>query len=420
MGTPVSKPLKPPTRSVIVANAKSPAVIHSNDDKIAQTEKLIENIHAVLKQMKTAVEGNWLVPNRFYRKLFMDLESLSDILNPKRMHVCYVVGSTNAGKSSLINSISNTNKCKVSHLLDAGSTTFEIIPVPEMNTMFMDTIGFGSSLNDSDLVRRFQKQHNVQGLPDSILLVVTQDHLRNRASLKNTIDYINKVIKRVKNVRHNTLVPIICVLNKIDLCFPDGLSDSVECREKMAELMEHTVEIVREFLEADVTLCAATSTTKNYGMEELRCSINAESPLYAQMIDNNLDYMSKQRWIIANKIIAGFTMASAAVSFLPIADIVFVTILQEWMYRMLACFSIDPARTPDTFKTVHRAVQGANLGLRAAALFVGGIFQLSVIGYLIGSSICVGTATVSTAALAWASYYYFIGEASPEKHDEQK
>ena len=87
---------------------------------------------------------------------------------------------------------------------------------------------------------------------------------------------------------------------------------------------------------------------------------------------------------------------------------------------MLACFSIDPTRTPDTFKTVHRAFQGASLGVRAAALFVGGIFQLSLVGYLVGSSICVATAALSTGTLGWASYYYFIGESSPEEQDKRK
>ena len=290
-----NKPSKPPTSSVISVNASSLAVVCGNDDKIAHTTKLIENMQVVLGQMKEAVNGNRLVPNRLFRKLFSDLESLCDILNPQRMHVCYVLGSTCVGKSSLISKISNTNKCKVSDMLDAGTRTFEIVCAKEVNTVFVDTIGFGSKLDDSDLVRTFEKQQNLDGLPDSILLVVTPEQLRNRASLKNVIDNINKVVRRVRNVGHNTSVPIICVLNKIDLCFPDGLSDSEDCRQKIAKLMEHALKIVNQFLKTKATLCVATSTTKNYGIEELRCSINAQSPLHAQMIDNNLDYTSKHQ-----------------------------------------------------------------------------------------------------------------------------
>ena len=411
------RPSKP---SFILVDPRSPAVVHGNEDKTEEMRRLIANIDVVLEQMKQTIESNPIIPSGLFRRLFKDLESLNTVLNPQRMHICYIVGSTSAGKSSLINKISNTNQCKVGEMLDAGTEAFKIISVEKVNTVFVDTIGFGSDLDDFDLMTKFEQQQKVNGFLDSILLVVTQEQLRNRALLKSTIDYINKVVKRVENVRHITSVPIICVLNKIDLFFPDELSDSEECREKIAKLMQHAVTIVNQFLKTKAILCVATSTTKNYGIEELRRSINAQSPLYAQVIDNNLDYMSKQRWIIANKIIAGFSTASAVVSFLPLADIVIVTILQEWMYRMLASLSIDPTRTPDTFKTVHRAIQCASLGVRAAALFVGGIFQLSVVGYLVGSSICVATAASSTAALGWASYYYFTGEASSKEHDKHQ
>ena len=414
------KPSKPVTLSVIPVNPSSPAVVSGNEDETEEMSRLVENIRIVSEQMKQDVKSNPKIPSGLCESLLNDLESLNSVSNPQRMHVCYVVGSTCAGKSNLINKISNTNKCKVSDMLDAGTRTFEIVCAKEVNTVFVDTIGFGSELDDSDLVRTFEKQQNLDGLPDSILLVVTQEQLRNRASLKNVIDYINKVVRRVRNVRHNTSVPIICVLNKIDLCFPDGLSDSEDCRQKIAKLMEHALKIVNQFLKTKATLCVVTSTTKNYGIEELRCSINAQSPLHAQMINNDLEYMRKHRWIIANKIIAGFSTASAAVSLLPIADIFIVTILQYWMYRMLACLSTDPNRTPDTFDKEHAIATRMTFVVRAGASIVGAIFQLSLIGYFVGSGVCVTAAASSTAALGWTSYYYFIGETSPEEHEECK
>ena len=85
---------------------------------------------------------------------------------------------------------------------------------------------------------------------------------------------------------------------------------------------------------------------------------------------------------------------------------------------MLACFSADPNRTAETYKTVHRTLQGTSLVVRAGALVVGGIFQLSLVGYLIGAGICVAAAASSTAGLGWASYYYFIDEKSPEEHEK--
>lgn len=410
-----NSPSEPQTTSVISVNASSPAVVCDNDGKVEETRRLIENIRVVLEEMKQEVKSNTLVPTCLFRSLFNDLESLNYVLNPQRMHTCYVIGGTCAGKSSLINSIIKEEKCKVSDTEEAGTHNFAIIPAPEVNTAFIDTNGFGSALNDSTLIKKFKTKQKIDGPPDSILLVVTQEQLRNKSSLKTTIGYINKVVEHVESIRHNISVPIICVLNKIDQYFPNELSDSEDCRQKIEQHMKNTLEIVNGFLKTKATQCIITSTQKNYGFDALRSSINAQSPLNAQIIDKDLDYMKKHRWIIANKIIAAFSSASAAVSFIPIADIIIVTVLQEWMYRMLACFSIDPNRTSETYKTVHRTLQGSSLVIRAGALVVGGIFQLSAIGYLIGASICVAAAASSTAGLGWACYYYFVGEKSPEE-----
>jgi uncharacterized protein (DUF697 family) len=233
-------------------------------------------------------------------------------------------------------------------------------------------------------------------------LVVTREQLRNKASLENTIIYINNVLKWVKSQRYNTEVPVLCVLNKIDEYFGNDLPKTEADVEKIKKYTETALRLVNEHLIMPATQCIATSATKNYGIDQLRLNINSQSPLNAQIIDKNLDYISQYRLSIANKIIAAFSTAAAAVSFLPIADIVIVTFLQEWMYKMLACFSIDPSRTPDTFKTVHRLQQGTSFVIRAGALFIGGVFQLSLVGYLVGSSICVATAATSTAAVGWA------------------
>ena len=307
------------TTSVVSINAGSPAVVHGDDDKIKEMKRLIGNIRVVLEKMKHDVESNTLVPNCLFRSLFNDLESLNNVLNPQRMHVCYVVGGTCSGKSSLINGIIKENKCYISNTDEAGTHDFEIISAPEVNTVFVDTIGFGSKSGDSVLIRRFETELKIDGLPDSILLVVTQEQLRNIASLKTTIGYINRVVKYVESIRHNTSVPIICVLNKIDQYFSDGLSDSEDCRKKIGQHMQKALEIVNRFLETKATQCIVTSPHKNYGIDGLRSSINAQSPLNAQIIDKDLEYMKKHRWIIANKIIAAFSSTSAAVSFLPIA-----------------------------------------------------------------------------------------------------
>ena len=396
--------------------SKPQTVIHDNNDKTEETQQLIFNIRTVLEEMKQNVQSNALVPSCLFRNLFNDLESLNSVLNPQRMHVCYIVGTSGVGKSSLINSITNSNQCNINDMAEAGTVDFKIISAPEVNTTFVDTIGFGSQLNDSALVSKFKTKLQNYDCPDSVLLVITPLQLKDRASLQMSINYINRVVQYVEKIRLNTSVPIICVLNQIDIRFPNGLSDSKECKEKIETHMQQALTIVNQYLKTKATQCVVTSAALNYGIDQLRSSINAQSPLNAQIISNDLDYTRKRRWIIANKIIAAFTATSAAVSFLPIADIIIVTILQEWMYRMLACFSVDPNRTPDTFKIVHRTLQGSSLVIRAGALVVGGIFQLSLVGYLIGAGICVAAAGASTAGLGWSCYYYFINETLPEEH----
>jgi uncharacterized protein (DUF697 family) len=260
-------------------------------------------------------------------------------------------------------------------------------------------------------VKKFEmKMRNVDN-PDAIILVVTKDHLRRERDLISTTNDINSILKWLKKQRYNADIPILCVLNKIDEYFDNNLP-TPEFRTKVEEYTTMALTIVNKYLTIPATKCIPVSNIKDYGIDELRRNIDAQSPLNAQIIDKNLDYVTQYRLSIANKIIAAFSTASAAVSFLPIVDIVLITVLQEWMYRLLACFSVDPSRTPDAFKALHCVHQVASLGIRAGALFVGGVFQLSVVGYLIGSSICVATATTSTAALGWESYFYFADQIS--------
>ena len=61
--------------------------------------------------MKEDVKKSRIIPSGLLQNLFSDLESLDNVLNPRRMHVCYVADSTGAGKSSLINSIVKKETC---------------------------------------------------------------------------------------------------------------------------------------------------------------------------------------------------------------------------------------------------------------------------------------------------------------------
>ncbi|CAF5015828.1 unnamed protein product, partial [Rotaria sp. Silwood1] len=221
--------------------------------------------------------------------------------------------------------------------------------------------------------------------PDAVILIITPEELSNINSLKNTMDDVNNALKWMKTIFYGTEMPVICVLNKIDEYFNNELPNSEADVKKLEEYTRNALKLVNKYLVIPTVKCIPVSATKKYGIDQLRLSINATSPLNAQIVDKNLDYISQHRLSIANKIIAAFSTASAAVSYLPIADTIIVTFWQEWMYRMLACFSADSSRTLNSFKAMHCIRQGTSLATRTSALFVGGLFQLTPVGYSIGS-----------------------------------
>lgn len=383
--------------------------VNDNRVQMGEIEMFLDNIREVLDRICREVEANELLPNWIFEPLFDAVKSVQEILNPDRPNICYVVGPSNTGKSTTINKICGEPVCGISDTHDPGTTAFQVVEVPEVNTIFIDTIGFGSNTeSDRNLLKEMRKLAKQGKQPDAIVLVITKDLLRRRRDLKSTIKDLNTYLTWLKNERANTEVPVFCILGKIDEYFKGNLPSTAGDFEQVKGYIKEALEIVNEHLIYPATSCTAISAERDYGIETLRNNINAHSPFGAQIIDRNLDYFSGVRKSIANKIIAAFSTASAAASLIPLADIAIVTVLQEWMYRMLACFSVDPSRTPDTFKTLHRAQQMSSLGIRAAALMVGGVFQLSLVGYVVGSAICTVVASSSTAVMGWASYYYFI------------
>ncbi|CAF3448866.1 unnamed protein product [Rotaria socialis] len=126
-----------------------------------------------------------------------------------------------------------------------------------------------------------------------------------------------------------TSIPAICVLSKIDEYFQGQAPNCEDDVKQLEEYTERALKSVNKYLIDPAVQCIPISTRYNYGVDQLRLSLNAQSPLHAQIIDKNLDYISRCRLSIANKIIAAFSTASAAASFLPLANIFIVTFLQE-------------------------------------------------------------------------------------------
>ena len=131
---------------------------------------------------------------------------MNDTPNSNRTHIA-IFGRTNAGKSSIINSIANQNVAIVSD--KAGTTTDPVKKAIEINKIgacvIVDTAGFDDN-GDLGLLR-IEKTKKIAEKTDIALLVFD-------CNIKNN-DYILEL--KWKNQLSEFGIPIIAVINKIDL-----------------------------------------------------------------------------------------------------------------------------------------------------------------------------------------------------------
>ena len=126
--------------------------------------------------------------------------------NANRTHIA-IFGRRNAGKSSIINSISNQNIAIVSNI--AGTTTDPVKKAIEINTIgacvIVDTAGFDDEGELGSL--RIERTKKIMESSDIALLVFDASFIDNDYSLE----------LKWKNELESLEIPIIAVLNKIDL-----------------------------------------------------------------------------------------------------------------------------------------------------------------------------------------------------------
>ncbi|MEI0540633.1 [FeFe] hydrogenase H-cluster maturation GTPase HydF [Brachyspira pulli] len=131
---------------------------------------------------------------------------MNDTPNANRTHIA-IFGRRNAGKSSIINAISNQNIAIVSNI--AGTTTDPVKKAIEINTIgacvIVDTAGFD---DDGELgALRIERTKKIMESSDIALLVFDASFKDNDYSLE----------LKWKNELESLEIPIIAVLNKIDL-----------------------------------------------------------------------------------------------------------------------------------------------------------------------------------------------------------
>jgi GTPase Era involved in 16S rRNA processing len=377
-------------------------------------ERLIElerNISAIINAMEQDVRANKLVPDNIFLPLLKKLRSLNKVMDPQRALICYLVGNTSTGKSSLINKICGRLVCRVSEDDGHGTENFSRIHVEEVNTTFIDTVGFGSDDEDAAVCNEIKSRFmESKELPDVILFIVTRENLRDQNALKWITSRLNNILKWLMKQQYQIEIPIVCVLNKIDDYFEGRAPQEQGDLERVEEHLTSALSKVNQHLCIEIKQRVAVSTRFNYHVDHLKTIMNVNSPLNAQIIENNHQYFLKYRQSMANTIITAFSTASAAISVVPLIDLLIITVMHGWMFKMLACFSVDSRRTPEMFERVNWTQNMLHSIARTALLLVGDAFELTGALFLIGAGISVTAASLTTAKLGWTCYEYFTKE----------
>ena len=140
-----------------------------------------------------------------------------------RVHIA-IYGRTNAGKSSLINKITNQSISLVSET--RGTTTdpvykaMELLPIGPV--VFIDTAGIDDTTELGEL--RIKKTKEILNKMDIALLIISTEVALEEKDLSYEREWIREIKKREK--------PFIVILNKIDLISKEKLIEIVKKVEK--------------------------------------------------------------------------------------------------------------------------------------------------------------------------------------------
>lgn len=140
-----------------------------------------------------------------------------------RVHIA-IYGRTNAGKSSLINKITNQSISLVSEM--RGTTTdpvykaMELLPIGPV--VFIDTAGIDDTTELGEL--RVKKTKEILNKMDIALLLISTEVLLENQDLSYEKEWIREIKKREK--------PFIVILNKMDLV-PEGKTQELIDRVKV-------------------------------------------------------------------------------------------------------------------------------------------------------------------------------------------
>ena len=153
------------------------------EKRIHQLEKEVEQVHKQRKMQRRQRERN-------------------------NLPVCAIVGYTNAGKSSLLNALTNSDvlvEDKLFATLDAVTRRFQ--PAPGVSVLLTDTVGFIRQLPHS-LIKAFRSTLEEAALADIIIHILDASD----PDAESNYDTTMKVLRELGAEN----IPMITLLNKID------------------------------------------------------------------------------------------------------------------------------------------------------------------------------------------------------------
>jgi GTP-binding protein HflX len=169
-----------------------------------------------------------------------------------------LVGYTNAGKSSVMNVLSDAEVLAENKLFATLDTTVRKVVLDRMPFLLSDTVGFIRKLPHT-LVESFKSTLDEAREADILVHVVDISHPQYESQIKVVKDTLKEMKAGDK--------PMLYVFNKIDKYEPEGEEEVLSLDQKL-EILKHT------WLNGDTEKAVFISALKNFNTSDLRNSLS--------------------------------------------------------------------------------------------------------------------------------------------------
>lgn len=386
-------------------------------------------------------------------ELILGDKELKDLINGfkgKRAPRFILMGKTGVGKSSLVNAMFGRYMAAVSDVnigtLGIHEYNYEIDGTPVLN--ILDTRGIGESIKSHGNTAEEELLSAIEDFnPDAVLFLLNaKDRARINEDVESLKDVAEKWRARNKIGRYKEInIPIIVVLNQVDLLAPDMYKDPNNYPKRKLDNIQSAVLQVRKILEeknVTYTDMIPVSSLIDWGMSpdelanlskaqlealemEIDCRYNINSLL--DILENNIDAKAAIGLLLATRfqvitkrvsekltnIFSGIA-AVIATTPIPVSDVFILTALQAILVMIIAALSGREV----SFKTAQELLVSLG-GTGAAGYGLRVLFQqssklLNVVFPGAGSAVSATIAGAGTKLIGTAAIKYYIEDISIE------